>query len=89
MARYGDCNTNLQMRLSSARIGHLKRWAAIPWCEENGHAPSQVQIADEESGDDLSLVSEAKVGPRRLIGFTAGGDAEVERLRRQILFACC
>eukprot|EP01050_Picozoa_sp_SAG11_P052746 SAG11_NODE_30723_length_298_cov_0.783920_1_plen_37_part_10 len=35
MAKYGDCNANMTMRLSAARIGHLQRWAAIPWCEED------------------------------------------------------
>ena len=96
MAKYGDCSPNTTMRMSPARIGHLQRWAAIPWCDvHDGGAGQGGEHGEATTGGRSITVSLGGSGadqparaPRRLIGF-AGGACEIERLRKEILFGCC
>ena len=35
MRRYGDYSPNAALLLTPARMGHLQRWAQLPWCDSS------------------------------------------------------
>ena len=78
MRRYGDYSPNAALLLTPARMGHLQRWAQLPWCDSSD---PEERAAEGEGAQRVRA-------PRKLIGFAGTPEAQ-EALRKALLAACC
>lgn len=98
VAKFGDCSSNMPVYLSPTALGHLNRWAVLPWCS----APSppaagsehQASGAKQRAGDDEpARTSTSSSGPavlvrRPLVAFASSAE-EQAALRSAVMNGCC
>ena len=101
-ARPGDYSPNVPLYMTPASLGHLRRWASLPFCadaeggaEASGSGTEPVVAAAEEEAADGGWGKEEERGARtvrravrRLIGY-ANTEGEQEELRLCALNGCC
>ena len=104
MAKMGDYSPNVPIYMTPASLGHLRRWASLPFCADAMHEGGLLEDghrvrSDEEgkgearSGEDTGGRGEAserviRAAVRRLIGY-ANTEDEQEQLRLCALNGCC
>ena len=96
----GDCtNSNIPIYLSPAAIGHMTKWAVLPWCKDAVAVAGLADRATEdvpalEGGTVQSLGDQTSedrrpviMARRQLLAFAE--PEQQEHLRRQIMYGCC